>query len=761
MSQPAWTTNRRQPRGAPSVSLFPFLAVLICTMGALVPLLLAVTRQARLQAVAAAREKARQQSTSLSAEQEGIQWKLEQLRQSRMQTEGQLTDRRLQLGHLEDHSRRLRDQIGRLEATWNELQHGGDRKAEVLDAELKQVEVKLTEAQRGLADARETVAKRPRSYAIIPYDGPNQTRRRPIYIECCANSVVLQPEGVTLRESDFEGPSGPGNPLAMAVRATREYLLAKEPAATQDAEPYPFLLVRPDGIEFYGAARQALESWSSDFGYELIDDDWKLAYQKPDADLARVVSNALQSARQLQDKLIAAAPSYYGSRWDAASRGAQGPGGGSNSSDDDASEGTPGSTDRPGGSPTGYRPGGSSNGSYLGGTPSGSPNGSYAGGTPGGNPNGSYLGGTPGGNPNGSYLGGTPGGSPNGSYLGGTPGGNPNGSYAGGAPGGIADGPSLGGPGGNGPGVLGGTPGVPGGTPGVPGGTPGGYGIGGTGNGMLAAGFGSTGNNTGNAPYPGGVPGGSGNGSYAGGTPGGSGDGSYPGGTPATGYTAASGNPAVGGSAASGGAGPGQPGGSVAVGGAAGGTMSPAGSNTVAGGPAQNSVRPDGFVVGRPYDPAVDIRPASTSAVAGTPLRPGEWYPTEPPPPRQTDEEKKNEKRAKHVSADHSDWGLPEKGHGSVAIGRPIQVECYADRLVIVSQYGPANNKIIPLRGRTASAIDPFISAIWAHMGTWGIAGRGMYWRPMLQVSVAPEAEQRYAELVRLLDGSGLTVERR
>lgn len=189
--------------------------------------------------------------------------------------------------------------------------------------------------------------------------------------------------------------------------------------------------------------------------------------------------------------------------------------------------------------------------------------------------------------------------------------------------------------------------------------------------------------------------------------------------------------------------------------------MSSAGSNNVAGGATQSSVqRPDGFVVGRPYDPAADNRSASSAsnAAAGTPLRPGEWYPTEPRP---TDDEKKNEKHIKHVSTDHSDWGLPDKGHASVAISRPIQVECYADRLVIVSQYGPTNNKIVPFRGRTSATVDPFIAAIWAHMGTWGIAGRGMYWRPILIVSVAPEAEQRYAELVKLLDGSGLTVERK
>ena len=38
--------RRRASQTGPGISLFPFLAVLICTMGALVPLLLAMTRTA-------------------------------------------------------------------------------------------------------------------------------------------------------------------------------------------------------------------------------------------------------------------------------------------------------------------------------------------------------------------------------------------------------------------------------------------------------------------------------------------------------------------------------------------------------------------------------------------------------------------------------------------------------------------------------------------------------------------------------------------
>ncbi len=149
---------------------------------------------------------------------------------------------------------------------------------------------------------------------MVPYEGPNQTHRRPIYLECRADAVVLQPEGIELTEADFEGPLGPGNPLAAALRAAREYMLAQRDFDPQAGEPYPMLLVRPEGISAYYAARAAMKSWGGDFGYELVGDDWKLAYPPPDPRLADVVRQAIASARVSQARLIAAAPRQYDTR---------------------------------------------------------------------------------------------------------------------------------------------------------------------------------------------------------------------------------------------------------------------------------------------------------------------------------------------------------------------------------------------------------------------------------------------------------------
>ncbi len=182
-------------------------------------------------------------------------------------------------------------------------------------------------AARRLDDARKEAAARKPCYAIVPYEGPNQTYRPPIYIECRADAVVLQPEGIELTESDFEGPPGPGNPLAAAMRAAREYLLARPNFDAKAGEPYPLLLVRPDGINAYYVAREAMVSWGADFGYELIGDDWRLAFPTADPRLTQVVRQAVATARADQARLAAAAPSYRGVRGKVVYRAAPGGGG--------------------------------------------------------------------------------------------------------------------------------------------------------------------------------------------------------------------------------------------------------------------------------------------------------------------------------------------------------------------------------------------------------------------------------------------------
>jgi hypothetical protein len=746
--------RRLAARTGPGISLFPFLAVLICTMGALVPLLLAMMHTARVQAeaeaVAKASAAAAKHRVELQTQREDVQWRIEQLSKSRQQTQAQLADARLDLGHIEDHARRLRGELERYQHTVAELENieNADRqKSGRSQAELQQLRQQIEAARKQVEQARKEAADRPRSFAVVPYEGPNSTRRRPIYLECLADAVVIQPEGIRLTTEDFEGPMGPGNPLASALRAARERLLAESQFDPRAGEPYPLLLVRPEGIAAYYAAREAMRSWGCDFGYELIGNDWKLAYPPPNPQLIEVVRQAIASARINQQRLIAAAPREYPSHKKATYRASPRGGfvrddGGSDGEDDGYRPARPaGAVGRNGGyGGTDTQPNATYN-PYAALPERPGTTGSGSGGTVG--LPGQYAGSAGQYNPNANTVPGSGGtvGSP-GQYTGSAGQYNPNANTVPGGGGTI-------------------------GSPGQYAGSPGQYSPNATGperRGTAVPGGGGASN--GNLPGNGG---GNGNGMSSSG-----------GGVPQ--------NPVRGGSGAANGVNPyvTNPQGSEAANAGTGGTRSgtPGARGVASGGsslpPSQPSdrsqnngpsvERPDGYVVGQPAReaPSAAARNSQQPAEGGVPrvLRPGEWEPTPEPPPKF--EDKKDDSDKKHHKPPRSlaerrgeDWGLRDASAGSVGVTRPIRIGCYADRLVVVSDRNPADSKVIQLRAHTASSIDAFVSAIWGHIEGWGIAGRGMYWRPVLQVWVAPGGEERFTDLAALLDGSGLAVKRR
>jgi hypothetical protein len=164
----------------------------------------------------------------------------------------------------------------------------------------------------------------------------------------------------------------------------------------------------------------------------------------------------------------------------------------------------------------------------------------------------------------------------------------------------------------------------------------------------------------------------------------------------------------------------------------------------------------------------VDNRPSPTSTgsagmQAAAPLHPGEWHekpepPPKPPPKSPTAEKgKKKDNPAKYRA---QDWGLRENAMGSVPIARPVNFECQADRLLILPERSRGGNPSVVMASSAESSIDDVVSAIWDRMGQWGMAGRGMFWRPVLHVRVVPGGEQRFSDLQTLLEGSGLEVVR-
>jgi hypothetical protein len=68
--------------------------------------------------------------------------------------------------------------------------------------------------------------------------------------------------------------------------------------------------------------------------------------------------------------------------------------------------------------------------------------------------------------------------------------------------------------------------------------------------------------------------------------------------------------------------------------------------------------------------------------------------------------------------------------------------------------------KEIPLAGSTAAAIDDFVKALHDYMRDWGMAGQGLYWRPVLVLYVGPDGQQRADDLTKLLHNSGIELRR-
>lgn len=701
--------QRRRPSGSgTSISLFPFLAVLICTMGALVPLLLAISRTARQQAeaeaLAKASEQAAQHATELQTQREDVRWRIEHLKRSRQQTEKQLVEARLELGHLEDHARRLREELERQKTALTEMEkaeQGTQQQRGQAEAELGRLREQLAAAQRQVEETRKAAASRNRTYAVVPYEGPNQTHRRPIYLECLDDAVVLQPEGIRLTASDFEGPLGPGNPLASALRAAREHLLAQREFDPKAGEPYPMLLVRPEGINAYYAARTAMKSWGADFGYELIGDDWKLAYQPPDAQLAAAMQQVVVSARREQTALMAAAPRHYGRRTLARSQASM-------------------SEDRAGGQGGSSELGDESTGGYASAVPGGAVGRNQGSGgerqdwSPARNPGSGNVG-----QSRGSESSRHDGAEYNPYLTAGT-----NGKAEGGESGAV----SRGGRGGNASGVR-----------------------------ISGEGYATTATEADHGPSltaadAGGV-GASQSAALAGGGhrglgPAISGDNQNAAGTAAENPIRAHNGSVAG--VPSRGAGANRSGASGAGG-------NPSGDS----GPAE---RPEGYIVGQP--PRERDAANSSLAAAGGAWRtmgPGEWQPTPDFAPKKKPDDEPPGRRPPRSLAEKrgEDWGLREAARNSVAVTRPIRIVCHADRMEVVFNRGPAGTRILAFGPRTESSIDPLIAAVWEQMESWGMAGQGMYWRPVLQVHVAPGAEQRFNDLVALLEGSGLVLQRK
>ena len=107
------------------------------------------------------------------------------------------------------------------------------------------------------------------------------------------------------------------------------------------------------------------------------------------------------------------------------------------------------------------------------------------------------------------------------------------------------------------------------------------------------------------------------------------------------------------------------------------------------------------------------------------------------------------------------DWALRQKPQRSIPIRRTIRVAVREDQLTILPDDAPESatapaGKVVPLKGDTVESVDEFVKQVRNQIDGWGIAGNGLYWRPVIILDVAPEGQRRANDLARLLKNSGL-----
>ncbi|HBE66645.1 MAG TPA: hypothetical protein DDW52_00720 [Planctomycetaceae bacterium] len=301
-------SRSRKQRDSLTPSMFPFLAVLLCTMGALVLILMLVVVGAQSSASKVAKDLKRQQSLA----REVVSMQETAVREAIEASSLELERQRLALQHVEEHIQETLDELEELKQTHDLLvkQNTEDSVEEELD--------KLTELEKQLVDAKQDLVDKELEqddsgdkpiFAIIPYDGRNGTHRRPIYLECVDDKLVIQPEGIELSGDDLKPPFGPGNPLDAALRTIRSQLKPEIQSLTSSA--YPLLVVRPSGIRAYVLARQAMSGWDDQFGYELIAEDLELVFPPSKPGLDKKIASALDLARQRQASIAMAMPRNY------------------------------------------------------------------------------------------------------------------------------------------------------------------------------------------------------------------------------------------------------------------------------------------------------------------------------------------------------------------------------------------------------------------------------------------------------------------
>lgn len=289
-----------------SASLFPFLAVLLCTMGVLVVLLVVMAsvqldqaerKQLAKQAAEAPQVDAAEQA-KFRAELSELDDTANKLKQLRQELTGRLRDEEQRLSQIEENIRRRQEELALLRVAideLNSLDNGNLDDLEQAKARLAKQQELIARTKQEIEQLKQEAEKHTKRYAIVPYEGRNGTRRQPIYIECRESVVIIQPEGIRLTPTDFNLSMGAGGPLPAAIRAAQRYYT--DHGLSTQKQAYPLVVARPDATVALAVVRNTLSRANMQYGYELVEAECDLDFSAADPALSNEMQRAVENAR--------------------------------------------------------------------------------------------------------------------------------------------------------------------------------------------------------------------------------------------------------------------------------------------------------------------------------------------------------------------------------------------------------------------------------------------------------------------------------
>lgn len=332
-----------------SVTLFPFLAVLVCAMGSLILLLLVMTRKIREDQRAeqlsppsvtapadvsepifvdrsAELQQFEQATKDLEATSQGLRQTVTRLQQEVAAQRTLVASRRAELNALrtaiadkrsappddaeavqEIEALKTKEQklTAELSAAEAELLDKRDLLARAED-KLRETELRLFEKSSALVALRQRATqaqaaaeKSTGTETLLEFTNSTGTRRIPIVIDVTRNGYELLPSGLKISAADMEHFPVRDNPLLSSVFAVHRH----RSGSSVVAQPYVLLLVRPGGsLPFYGAQRIFQEA-RIHYGYELVQSETMLLAGPLDPSEGPAVQRALADVFRRRETL--------------------------------------------------------------------------------------------------------------------------------------------------------------------------------------------------------------------------------------------------------------------------------------------------------------------------------------------------------------------------------------------------------------------------------------------------------------------------